>query len=500
MPTSTKDRSNCHNEQLIHLFTQQKTDFNQSPLLSLQQRLQQLKALKSAVLKHKAELVQAMSEDFGHRSKTDSLIGDIFPVISQINYTIKNLKKWMKPSKRKAGLLLTPAKIIVEYQPKGVVGIVAPWNFPIMLSLSPLVTSIAAGNRAMIKVSEFTPATNTILSSLIGSVFSTNQVAIVEGDVDVATSFTALNFDHLFFTGSTTVGKHVMRAAANNLTPVTLELGGKSPVIVADDISIETAVERIIYGKCLNAGQICVSPDYVLCPLDKMEQFIQAYQNKFQILYPDFANNDDYSQIINTKQAQRLSTLLQDAMNKGAKVYSADTMGECDTGEILTTLDNKDSTDITSHSQSYLNKKWPTQILVNVNDDMHIMQQEVFGPLLPIIGYQSLAEAIDYVNSHPRPLALYLMSYDKNTQAQVLQKTHSGGVCINDTVFHVAAEDAPFGGIGDSGMGHYHGVEGFKTMSHAKTVLQRGQFNSGKFIQPPYNKLIQKLILAFFIR
>ncbi|MDB1123529.1 coniferyl aldehyde dehydrogenase [Vibrio algarum] len=475
---------------LFDIFAQQKQQYSHYPSPTYQVRVSQLKALKTAVLHYKEDLVSAMSADFGYRSEHDSLIGDILPVVSHINYTLKKLKKWMKPSKRHAGLLLAPASVRVEYQPKGVVGIIAPWNFPIMLSLSPLVTSIAAGNRTMIKVSEFTPETNKVLTSLVNSIFSEQEVAIIEGEAETARAFTTLPFDHILFTGSTPVGKHVMRAAADNLTPVTLELGGKSPVIIGEDMPIETAVERLIYGKCLNAGQICVSPDYTLCPKNKVDEFIAAYRAKFQQLYPDFENNKDYSQIINTRQAERIESVLEDALAKGAIIHSANTH------EITKTPLNGQNPKLLDTGS----KKWPTQIISNVNSDMRVMQEEIFGPLFPIVPYESLSEAINFVKSNPRPLALYLMSYNKSVQRQVLEQTHSGGVCINETVFHVAAEDAPFGGIGPSGIGHYHGIEGFKTLSHAKTVLQRGTFNSGKLIHPPYGGLVQKLILKIFLR
>lgn len=487
---SSVQHSDSAHSPLFELFAQQKQQYAQHPLPIYQERVRQLKDLKSAILSYKQELISAMSTDFGYRSEHDSLIGDILPVINQINYTLRKLKKWMKPSKRHAGLLLAPASVRVEYQPKGVIGIIAPWNFPIMLSLSPLVTSIAAGNRTMIKVSEFTPETNKVLTTLIGSIFSNQEVAIIEGEVDIASEFSSLPFDHILFTGSTPVGKHVMRAAADNLTPVTLELGGKSPVIIGEDMPVDTAVERIIYGKCLNAGQICVSPDYILCPKDKVDDFISLYRAKFQTLYPDFNNNQDYSQIINTRQAERIESVLQDALAKGAIVYSADT-------------NNEASTQLNSENKTLLDtesKKWPTQIIANVSNNMRVMQEEIFGPLFPIVPYQSLPEAIEFVKSNPRPLALYLMSYDKIVQRQVLEQTHSGGVCINETVFHVAAEDAPFGGIGQSGVGHYHGTEGFRTLSHAKTILQRGTFNTGKLIHPPYGNLVQKMMLKFFLR
>ena len=463
--------------QLQQILTSQRSQYLANPAPSYQQRVDALNQLKSALLTFQAPLIEALSQDYGHRSADDSLISDIMPVINNINYSLKNLKKWMKPSARHAGMLLAPAKVSVQYQPLGVIGIIVPWNFPVMLSLGPLVTAIAAGNRAMLKLSEFTPATNKVLTELLTSVFDSKQVAVVEGEADVAAEFSALPFDHLLFTGSTTVGRHVMRAAANNLTPVTLELGGKSPVIVAPDMPLDVAVERMIYGKCLNAGQICVAPDYVLCPKEKVDDFIKAYCDKFATMYGKVNSNPDYGSIINQRQFDRLMAVLTDANDKGAHITSA-------SDEVI----------------DKQNRKLATQLVTGVSDDMLLMQEEVFGPILPIIGYDSLDDAIAYVNNRARPLALYLLSFDKVTQHAVLTRTHSGGVCINETVFHVAADDAPFGGIGPSGMGHYHGKEGFLTFSHAKTVLSRGRLNTGKLVHPPYGGIIQRLLIKFFLR
>ncbi|MFV7665902.1 coniferyl aldehyde dehydrogenase [Shewanella algae] len=470
------------NQQLLQKFTVQRQAFSAAPMPSLGERKAKLKALKQALLKHQQALTDALSRDYGHRSTDDSLISDILPVVTQINYSLRHLKRWMKPSRRHAGLLLAPASVRVEYQPKGVVGIIVPWNFPIMLSLSPLATVIAAGNRAMLKLSEFTPHTNTALRTLLAEVFNGSEVCVIEGEAEIAASFSALPFDHLLFTGSTQVGRHVMRAAADNLTPVTLELGGKSPVLIARDMPMETAVERLIYGKCLNAGQICVAPDYILCPSGKEAEFISAYRRRFQQFYPDFANTPDYGQILNERQAARLVALLEDATAKGAQVFAADRE------QPLSKLPSAEQ------------RKWPTLLLTKVSDDMKLMQEEIFGPLLPLVSYQELGQALDYIKARPRPLALYLMSFDKEVQQKVLSQTHSGGVCINETVFHVAADDAPFGGIGPSGMGHYHGQEGFRTFSHARTVLSRGRLNTGKLVHPPYSKGIQKLLLKVFLR
>ncbi|CAH0990447.1 Coniferyl aldehyde dehydrogenase [Sinobacterium norvegicum] len=471
--------NNTHSESLDLnvLLANQQQAYRANPAADLNSRILALKNLKQAVLTNQKALTDAMATDFGHRSENDSIIGDIMPIANAVNYTVKQLKKWMKPSRRHAGMLLSPAKVSVHYQPLGVVGIIVPWNFPIMLSLGPLITALAAGNRAMLKMSEFTPATNKVLGEILAGIFDTNQVAIVEGEADVAAAFSSLPFDHIIFTGSTAVGKHVMRAAANNLTPVTLELGGKSPVIIADDIDIKTAVERMIYGKCLNAGQICVAPDYVLCPESKVDAFISEYCAQFQKMYQQSNDNDDYSSIIDDRQYSRLADWLEDAETRGATIVSAD-----------------------GSKPDQVKRRIATHLITNVSDDMALMTGEIFGPLLPVIPYQSLDSAIDYINSRPRPLALYLMSHNTQTQNTVLNQTHSGGVCINETVFHVAADDAPFGGIGPSGMGHYHGKEGFLALSKAKTVLKRGKTNTGKLVFPPYGTGIQKLMFKLFLR
>lgn len=462
---------------LTELLQRQRASYLAAPNPDYAIRKERLTRLKTALLNYQQPLVEALSQDYGHRSTDDSLISDIMPVVNNINYSLKNLKKWLKPSRRHAGILLAPAQVKVHYQPLGVIGIIVPWNFPVMLSIGPLVTAIAAGNHAMLKLSEFTPATNKVIKQLLAEVFDESHVAVVEGEADVAAQFSALPFDHLLFTGSTTVGRHVMRAAANNLTPVTLELGGKSPVIIAPDMPLEIAVERMIYGKCLNAGQICVAPDYVLCPNAKVSDFIQAYQAKFLAMYGEVAKNKDYGSIINARQFDRLMAVLEDAKTKGAKIISASNEA----------IDSQ-------------NRKIPTQLITQTTEDMLLMQEEIFGPLLPIIGYDTLDEAISYINLRARPLALYVMSFDESIQQKILQQTHSGGVCINETVFHVAADDAPFGGIGPSGMGHYHGKEGFLTFSHAKTVLSRGRFNTGKFVHPPYGSFIQRMLMKLFLR
>ncbi|BDM65532.1 aldehyde dehydrogenase [Shewanella sp. NFH-SH190041] len=474
-------------QQLHQHFTAQRQAFSQTDMPDYQHRIAQLKALKQALLAHQDELLRALSEDYGYRSPDDSMLSDILPVISNINYSIKHLRRWMKPSRRHAGLMLAPASVTVHYQPLGVVGIIVPWNFPLTLSLGPLATVLAAGNRAMLKLSEFTPTTNQVIRRLLAKAFSPKWVCVIEGEADIAAAFSALPFDHLLFTGSTSVAKHVMHAAADNLTPLTLELGGKSPVIIAPDMPITTAVERLIYGKCLNAGQICVAPDYVLCPAGQEQAFIQAYRQQFRAMYgAKLADTPDYGNVINARQFNRLQTLLDDAQAKGAQITPA-------LDETQGSQDNK-----TTNQQN--SRKLATQLITRVTDNMLLMQEEIFGPLLPIVSYNTLDEAIAYINARPRPLALYLMSFDNRTQQQVLSRTHSGGVCINETVFHVAADDAPFGGIGPSGMGHYHGHEGFLQFSHARTVLHRGRLNTGKLVHPPYGKFWQKWLVRLFVR
>jgi len=456
----------------------QKSAYLKAPAPTRQERTAKLLALKAALIAHQGKLVTALNDDYGQRPEQDTMVADILPCVMNINYTVKHLNKWMKPQRRSAGLLLAPATIRVEYQPLGVIGIMVPWNFPVMLSIGPLITAIAAGNRAMIKFSEFTPHTNTAIINMLGEVFDDNEVASIEGEADVAAKFSALAFDHLMFTGSTAVGRHVMRAAADNLTPVTLELGGKSPVVIAPDIPIATAVERLIFGKCLNAGQICVAPDYILCPDGKSREFIEEYQRQFKKMYGTATARPDYANVVNEAQHTRLLSWLDDAQAQGATIVPAD------------------GQEIDRQSRNLA-----TQLVTGVTDDMLLMQQEIFGPILPVIGYDRLDEALSYINERPRPLALYIMSLDKATQTKILQHTHSGGVCINDTVFHVAAEDAPFGGVGASGMGHYHGKEGFLTFSKAKTVLARGAtLNTGKLVHPPYGGFIQKMLLKIFLR
>lgn len=466
------------NSDLLSAFAQQRQRFMQTPFTTASQRQQQLLALKQQLLAHVTPLTDALNLDYGQRASYDTLWADIQPVLSMIDYSRKRLRRWMQPSKRHAGVLLAPAKVSVHYQAKGVVGIIVPWNFPVMLSLGPLVSALAAGNRVMLKLSEFTPATNQVLRQLLQGAFSAEHVTVVEGGVEVAQAFSALPFDHLLFTGATSVGKQVMAAAANNLTPVTLELGGKSPVLIDEQIPMALAVQRLIFGKTLNAGQICVAPDYVLCPAARVPEFIAQYRQLFAQHYPHFSNNADVSFIVSERHRQRLSALLDDARAKGAQCVSACPI----------------------EPQQLNTRAWPTQLLTKVSDDMQVMQQEIFGPILPIVGYDNIEQALDYINQRPRPLALYLMSEQTALQQRVMQHTHAGALSINETLMHVAVDDAPFGGVGASGMGHYHGVEGFREFSHAKTVFRRGRISPTQWIKPPYGGRLQQWLKRFILR
>ena len=461
-------------EALEPLLAAQRAAYRANPMPSAEQRRAWLKALRELILGEKQALIEAVSRDFSNRAAEETLLAEIMPSLHGIDYASKRLGKWMKPSRRSVGLAFQPAAAKVVYQPLGVIGVIVPWNYPLYLAFGPLIGALAAGNRVMIKMSESTPATSQLVKELLARIFPEDMVAVVLGEAEVGQAFSRLPFDHLLFTGATSIGKHVMRAAAENLVPVTLELGGKSPAIVSADVPLADAAERIAFGKTMNAGQTCVAPDYVLVPQDRLEGFVAAYRTAVQRFYPKLENNPDYTAIINERQLGRLKGYIADAEAKGAQLVP---LFPGDQGRRL------------AHS-----------LVLNVSDEMKLMQEEIFGPLLPIVPYQRLDEAFAYINDRPRPLALYYFGYDKGEQQRVLHETHSGGVCLNDTLLHVAQDDMPFGGVGPSGMGHYHGHEGFLTFSKAKGVLIKQRFNAARLIYPPYGTAIQKLIQKLFIR
>ncbi|MCU1741366.1 MULTISPECIES: coniferyl aldehyde dehydrogenase [Pseudomonas] len=461
-------------DQLQRQFQAQRQAYAAHPMPPAEQRRQWLDSLRQLLSDERQALIDAISQDFGNRSADETLLGELMPSLHGIQHARRHLKGWMKASRRKVGLAFQPASAKVVYQPLGVVGVIVPWNYPLFLSVGPLVGALAAGNRVMLKLSESTPATGLLLKELLGRVFPEDQVCVVLGEAEIGMAFSKLPFDHLLFTGATSIGRHVMRAAAENLTPVTLELGGKSPAIVSQDVPLKDAAERIAFGKTLNAGQTCVAPDYVLVPEDRVGSFVEAYRQAVRSFYPTLVDNPDYTSIINDRQLARLNGYLSDATSKGALLIPLFDQGQ--------------------------GRRMGHSLLLNVNDEMTLMQDEIFGPLLPIVPYKGLDEAFAYINSRPRPLALYYFGYNRSEQQRVLDETHSGGVCLNDTLLHVPQEDLPFGGIGPSGMGHYHGHEGFLTFSKAKGVLTKQRFNAARLIYPPYGKSIQKLIQKLFVR
>lgn len=428
----------------------------------LKARLADLDGLAQLVRQHQGQLVAAVSADFGNRARQETELGELMPLLNGIRHVRRHLRGWMRPQRRMAGLAFQPASARVEYQPLGVVGILSPWNYPLFLTLGPLVDALAAGNRVMIKPSELAPRTGELLRILLGTLFPEDRVAVVTGGAAVAAEFSRLPFDHLVFTGSTRVGRAVMQAAAGNLTPVTLELGGKSPVLVLPDYPLDKAARTIAMGKFFNAGQTCVAPDYVLVPRDRMEAFAQVLMQRVEQMYPGITGNSDYTSIITDRHYARLSAMVAEA---GAKV-----------------IRHRDAGDAAS-------RLFPPTLLIDPPTDGTVMQEEIFGPVLPILPYDRVEEALAFINARPKPLALYCYSDDARLVAEVLDGTRSGGVTVNATMLHVGQEDLPFGGVGESGTGAYHGREGFLRLSHARAVLRMGRFNQSHLVAAPYGRL-----------
>ncbi|MDP4788617.1 MAG: coniferyl aldehyde dehydrogenase, partial [Haliea sp.] len=385
----------------------------------------------------------------------------------------------MKPQKRPTmfPLNLLGGRSRIEYQPLGVVGVISPWNFPVNLTFGPLAGILAAGNRALIKPSEFTPATSEVMAEMVAEAWDEKEVALFTGGPEVGQAFSGLPFDHLLFTGATSVARHIMAAAARNLVPVTLELGGKSPVILSRSADIDKRLERIMVGKTLNAGQICLAPDYLMVPEEKLEAVIAAAQKAVSAMYPTILDNPQYTAVVNQRHFERLQGYLQEAQERGTRTVVINPAGE----------------DFQAREG---NRKIPPTLISQPADDLKVMQEELFGPLLPIRTYQDFNETIDYVNANPRPLAAYYFGEDKAEEEAVLTRTTSGGACVNDVIMHIMQEELPFGGVGPSGMGAYHGEEGFRTFSHAKSVYRQANANVGKLggMLPPYGKATEKTI------
>lgn len=469
-------------EDMLATLLAQRTDFTAELPVSAAARKDRLKRAVAMLVDHGERFVAALSEDFGHRSPDQSWITDITGSIKPIKHAIKHLEQWMQPERRKLDfpLGLLGAKAQVAYQPKGVVGIIAPWNFPVQLTMGPIACAFAAGNRVMVKSSEFTPCVAALFEEVAPDYFSAHEAVFYSGGADVGQAFSTLPFDHLIFTGATGIGRHILHAAADNLTPVTLELGGKSPTIIGKSANMETATQRIALGKMLNAGQICLAPDYLMVPKDDEDKVVAGLQNAVKLMYPTMLENPDYTSVINARHRDRLQSYLDDAKAKGADVIEVNPANE----------------DFASSNRN----KMPLYLIRNPTDDMKVMQEEIFGPVLPIKTYDRVDEAITYVNAHDRPLGLYYFGNDSAEQKHVLDRTISGGVTVNDVVFHVSMEDLPFGGVGPSGMGSYHGFDGFKTFSHAKSIYTQPKINVAKLagMMPPYNKATKASIARDF--
>ena len=448
---------------------QKKAHLRDGPL-SVETRKEWIDRCIALLIKYQNEIVDAISEDFGHRSTESSLLADVAGSIGSLKSAKENIKKWVKPEKRKvtpAILGLLGAKLRVEYQPLGTVGVISPWNFPVTLTFGPLGSIFAAGNRAMIKPSEFTPKTSELMKTMFEEAFTEEEVAVFTGGPDLGEAFSSLPFDHLLFTGATSIAKHVMRAASENLVPVTLELGGKSPVIISKNTNFDMSVKRVMAGKTMNAGQICLAPDYVFVPKDKKEDFISQSKKTVSEMYPSLKDNPDYTSVINQRHYDRLQGYVEEAKEKGFEVVEINPS-------------NEDFSQQAHH-------KIPPTLIVDPDDSLSVMKEEIFGPILSVKTYEDIEDTVDYINSNDRPLGLYYFGDDKKEMQSVLENTTSGGVTINDVVFHVGQENAPFGGVGPSGTGSYHGIEGFKNFSHTKTIYTQSSFDGlfGLF-RPPF--------------
>jgi len=448
---------------------------------SAEKRIERIDRCIGLLIDNRRAIEDALNEDFGSRSREATAFTDIAGSIGPLKHARDHVAKWMRPEKRKttpAILGLFGAKAEIQFQPKGVVGVISPWNFPVNLTFAPLAGILAAGNRALIKPSEFTPATSALMAQMFGGAFSEEEIAVVTGGPEVGQAFAGLAFDHLIFTGATSIARHVMRAAAENLVPLTLELGGKSPVIIGQSADLATTAARVMNGKTLNAGQICLAPDYVLAPRDKLEGFVDEARKSVTKMFPTIRDNPDYTAIVAQRHYDRIMGYVDDARAKGARIVELKPEGE-------------------DLSQQEHRKIAPT-LIIDPTDDMKVMQEEIFGPVLPVKTYGVLDEAIDYINGRDRPLGLYYFGSDEAERDRVLARTTSGGVTVNDVIFHVAQEDLPFGGVGPAGMGSYHGVDGFREFSHRKAIFTQIKKDIGplQMMRPPYGAGIRKYLDA----
>ena len=454
-----------------HILEIQKKAFIENGQPTYNQRLDSLKRCIALLETHDEQIVETLNEDFKNRSHQEIMTSEVVQSIRNLNFTIKNLKKWMKPMRRTPSFMagMLGSKAYVEPSPLGSVGIIAPWNFPVGMVFYPAASVLASGNRIMAKPSEFTPQTAQLIKDAVSKYFDESEFAVVLGGPEVGAEFTKLPFDHLLYTGSGRIAKKVLANTAENLVPTTLELGGKSPTIIGKDADMELAAKRIMFVKTMNAGQICLSPDYIFLPRGKEEAFLKAASKAFDEFYPD-DNKSEYTSMVNETHFERMQTYVSDATEKGAKVHS---LGNFDSAE---------------------NNIMTTKILMDVNDGMKVMQDEIFGPLLPVMLYDDISEVINYVNSHDHPLGLYYFGNSNSEQQNVIKNTRSGGVTINDAMFHIMQSELPFGGVGASGYGYYHGREGFMNFSNMRSVYYQTNNDSAfAMLRPPKNKSLGKL-------
>ena len=462
-------------EALVEL---QRSKFRAEGEVTYSTRIDRLKRLKALIVENKTEFAETTKREFGGaRSYEFSLFSEFASKVEGIDYAMKHLKEWMKPEKRKTNkpMNFLGGKSQVRHFPKGVVGIISPWNLPFGLTVAPLTGALAAGNRAILKPSEFVPETAALFAEIIPKYFSEDEVAVVTGGADISQRFAELPFDHLLFTGSSNIGAKVMQSASKNLVPVTLELGGKSPVIIGRSAKLDLAGTRLTFGKLLNGGQLCLSPDYVVVPNELEEQLIARVVHEAQSMYPNITENEDYAGIINERHFARLQNYIDDAVAKGAKL----------------TIVGANKTRASKN-----NRRMPLHILQNVNEDMLVMHEEIFGPILPVMTYSDVAEVPDMIEPRRNPLAMYYFGKDKREQEYLLSHVQSGGVCINDITLHYVQEDLPFGGVGASGMGAYHGPEGFRSLSHARAIYSQTMIDILPIIgaRPPFGEKFRKNI------
>ncbi len=458
--------------QLAALLASQRRAFASDMQPSLAARLDRLDRIRDITERHRQAWIDAISADFSGRSAQETIIADLVGVLADVAHTKRHLKSWMATRRMPTRLMFRPGWNRLMRQPLGVVGIISPWNYPYLLAIAPAVGAIAAGNRVMLKPSELTPRFSELLATVVNERFSPDEMAVVTGGPDVGHAFSELPFDHLLFTGSTSVGRLVAQAAAKNLTPATLELGGKSPAIIDATADLATAVPRLVFGKLFNAGQTCIAPDYVLLHDSHLPAFEAAVRTQVAKSYATFAGNPDYTSIISDHHFARLQALLADAQGKGARIVS---------------LGNDREAPVSNR------RVLPPSLVFDVSDTIRLMQEEIFGPIMPVKTYTRIEDALAYINAHDRPLSLYWFGSDTEVRDRVLRETISGGVTINDCLLHISQLDSPFGGVGASGMGHYHGEFGFRTFSKEKPVFYQSAWSGGGKLRPPYGKRFAKM-------